>query len=191
MLSAIVVTKYAPLGGLSGYTEGVCVEGADFLCGVRNGVYSCRPCNVDQLSMFKDLQIHVNSILESRGLAARIERGPKARSAIDGRIGSSTTVALGELAEVVADEFPPQAVVREALEVVWAAPASQDAARAVARTAPEITAWLVQVASGLQASISPDTAPPRKRSRAPLFVGVVAGLAAIGLVGTAIYQRRG
>jgi hypothetical protein len=86
--------SFSPLGV---YDEGVCADGADFVCGPRGGVQSCRPCDFPQLEAFKALQNLANSLVVAFGLDASeaIAVAPNSCTggyllADDGRIGPCT-----------------------------------------------------------------------------------------------------
>lgn len=178
------------------FTEGACAAGADFLCGPRDGIFSCRPCDDPQLAAFKELQALINGALGSRGLAARIRQLPKARSAIDGRIGASTAAALGALASAIEAEFPPPPSIAGALGLAKSASSSEGTAREIAKAAPDIAAWLR--AANIVLGAEPSSPGPsagigptgRKGMGKAAAFGLLAGLVGLGFVGAGVYSSR-
>ena len=204
-----VIERYAPLGSALGadYREGVCAEGADFVCGPRpeeGGLYSCRPCNYPQLAVFKDLQAQINRIITSRKLPSSL------LLKTDGRIGSKTATSLGKVVESVgAAAFPPdlQAAAMSAMN----APYAEQTYKEIAKVSPGMRDYLKAQANadGAPKNVpappsKPDTvttgpATPEerilmpeapKRGRLGYVVGGLAVVTAVGLVAAAAYQKR-
>jgi hypothetical protein len=209
------VDWYAPLGPLAGmsgfgglgdYREGVCAEGADFICGVRNGLYACRPCGYPQLAAFENFQTQVNRIIKSRGLPSRLIL------AIDGRIGSKTTASFGKVVEALGvSGLPPD--LQPAAIAAMNAPNAEQTFKEIAKVGPGAADYLQARADAEGAPKNVPAPPakpepittgpatpvitttsvpsaPRRRSRAGYVVGGLAVLAAVGVVGAAAYQKR-
>lgn len=212
------VNIYAPLGragrrGLGAsdgdYTIGsVCGAGTDLVCNVKGWIYSCRPCDTPQLAVLKDLQDQVNRILKAKGLIT---------SSLpfldeDGRVGPKTAVAFAAAVKQAMGVATLPATLQVAAGVAGSQPGSQQAMQEIAKAAPTAQAYLRQVADMIGApheipqgpqgppsgatgpATLPDPGqvylPPPKKGNAGVVVGALAGLTAIGLVGTAVYYKR-
>lgn len=137
--------------GLGAYTEGVCAEGKDFVCGVRNGIHSCRPCKYDQLDAFRALQGEINRIIVIKGLSGLLD--------IDGRMGPRTARALAAVANATSNAMPQTSDVMTVVQACNAAPDSPATHRLLARFVPELRAYFAQVADLLGASHDYPEAP--------------------------------
>ena len=208
MLNMRTISSPALLG-FGAYEQGVCADGADYVCSSRNGEYSCRPCDYAQLAMFKELQNQINRLIMKYGLGRQI--------AVDGRIGDDTTRAAGAVYRASKGSYAPSASVRPALEAALASPDSASSMQALASVADETTPFFAAIAAAEgapptsatnpakpsadagpypqlpprvtdQGTLEPSDVPAGKRGRGGLvFLGVLAMLGAVGLVGTAHY----
>lgn len=200
------------LAGLGAYVEGPCKEGKDFICGPVNGVHSCRPCTSTQLAVFKDLQGQLNRIIKARGFKASY------LLKIDGRIGPLTAAALGAVSSVVQKTLAAPEMAGGALAAAQRRPTDPDTHRLIAIAAPEIDAWLAEVAamSGASPSVpQPPTVPsdggdgpiptpgsgteppitsspvePVKKPGAGPMLAIVGGVVGLGLIGYGIKRYR-
>lgn len=201
------------VGALAGYTEGGCATGSDFVCNVKDGLYTCRPCNFPQLSAFKQVQDLLNR------LATAFEFGRDKLSELDGRIGGVTARLVGLVGGRLTATLPPPQSVAIVVAAAKADPTAHDTFRQVASAVPELITWLSSGAAMLNAPTSYPTPPalpragstgdgpvtlpsptptpaslppPRTKAKAAgMFVGVLGVLTAIGLVATAHYSKKG
>lgn len=205
---------YAPLGpypsgfGAFGeeYQEGVCADGASYTCGLRNGVYSCRPCFTHVLLSFQELQKQINRVIVAKGLPSSLLLD------VDGRIGSKTATSLGRALQAIGADVPSD--LAEAATKAMNAPSSTGTYTAIARVAPGMGDYVRAQANAMNAPKTAPAAPAKpepvatgpatspgeevlvptpsapKRSRLGYVVGGLAVLGAIGLVATAAYQKR-
>ena len=209
MLNAIMISTYAPLGGLrglSGYTEapptGACVPN-DFRCGVRGGINSCRPCDLPQLGVFRDLQHAIDRLVSMKSLGAGLSLIDE-----DGRIGPKTARAAGAVFAAISTQVGAGADVAPALQAASAAPDSPATHRALALAAPELLAYFnkaVQVLGApqiprvnlpndqpvrdAQAPAVQPTATLKKSGMGLKIAGVAAGFLAVGLIGYAASRQ--
>lgn len=206
---------FPTLVGLYGYTEGSCAEGRDFVCNVKDGLWTCRPCDLRQLSAFKELQHTANQ------LATLFELGRDKLAETDARIGRITSTLVGLVASRLAVRLPAPASVAAAVAAAKSEPTAHETFRKIAQVVPELLSWFTAGVIALKAPLSyptpppqpragpsgeppvvipgpgtgPDTPmPPLPRSRvksAGIFVGVLGVIAAIALVSTAHYSKKG
>ena len=137
--------------GFGSYVEGVCAEGKDFVCGVRNGVHSCRPCKFDQLDAFRGLQGEINRIIALKGLPGLLD--------IDGRMGPRTARAIALVANATSNALPQGASVQKVIAACQSAPDSPDTHRLIATFVPELRTYFAQVADLLGANKDYPEAP--------------------------------
>ena len=87
--------------GVYTQTTDSCADGGDFRCGPKGGIVSCRPCDIAQLAVFKQLQRALNRLMTALRvqLPAPLRDGDgKSLVWIDGRIGPKTATATGLVA---------------------------------------------------------------------------------------------
>ncbi len=137
--------------GLGSYTEGVCAEGKDFVCGVRNGIHSCRPCALDQLDAFRGLQGELNRVVLLKGLGGLLD--------IDGRMGPRTAAAIARVAGSTANALAQSGDVMKVVQACQSAPDSPATHRLIATYVPELRSYFAQVADLLGASKDYPEAP--------------------------------
>jgi len=197
------IERWAPLGGFGAvegdYAEGVCADGADFLCGPRDGLFSCRPCTADRLVEFRAFQTQLNRLVVARGLPKSLVLD------VDGRVGVKTATTLGAVARSLGGSFPLQAQV--AVGLAMNSPSTEQTAREIAKVVPTLRKYAEQTANDLNApkSVPEPTKPvatgpgtttlppmtfPKKKVSSGVVVGVLAGITALGLVGAAAYAKR-
>jgi hypothetical protein len=199
-----------------GPVDGGCADGADFICGPRGGVFSCRPCDFPQLDSFKDLQKLANQLVVGLGMAnspAIIvgEHGCEGGDilALDGRIGPCTKSTISKIVRVTGPTLMPPT------DPILSLSQFKPDYEYIAEVTPELIAYFEQlvalsnapkdVPAPSQQPIKRVTAPgsvpkasaplPSDRFRAKprvgaMTVGIFGALAAIGLIGTGVYYYR-
>lgn len=211
---ATVERAYPQLVGAAfgGYTEGVCAEGRDFVCNVKDGLFTCRPCDYDQLAAFKNLQHLCNR------LATAFEVGRDKLAETDARIGRITATLVGLVGGRLSATLPPPASVAAAIAAAKSDPSAHETFRKIAQVVPELVTYFSQGAAIVSAPSSYPTPPPQPRAdpsgdppvvvpgpehpsarlparskvkAAGMFVGVLGVLTAVGLVAAAHYSKKG
>lgn len=200
-------------GALYGYSEGVCAEGKDFVCNVKDGLFTCRPCDFAQLEQFKRMQDLANRL----ATAFEIPRDKLAET--DARIGRITATLVGLVGGRLQATLPAPSAVLPAIAAAKAEPTSHDTFRKIALVVPELVGWFSSGAAIVNAPTSYPTPPPQPRAQpsgdppvvvpgptspspmpmpprsklkaAGMFVGALGLLTAIGLVATAHYSKKG
>src|SRR5262245_36990921 len=207
----VVERAYPTLVGLGAiiagsYTEGVCANGADFICNVKDGLYSCRPCAFEQLGQFKELQHRANR------LATKFEFGRDKLTEVDGRIATVTARLVGLVSGRLSAVLTPPLALATAIAAAKSDPTAHDTFRQISAFVPEFVQWfgagiamvdapesyptppaLPRAQPGGDGPVTvPTTTPtlpvpaPKSRMKAAgMFVGVLGVLTAIGLVATA------
>jgi hypothetical protein len=180
------------------FTEGVCAQGANFLCNTVNGLFSCRPCTSKGLADFKALQTQINRLIVAQKL-------PLAFLQVDGRIGSKTVTALGVVVKAVSPSYPIPMAGQRGILLAMSQPTSEEAAREVAKFIPTYSAYAKSAADAMGAPAKPPvaTSPPKDievvpvptppeppKRRTGLIIGSLAAVTAIGLVAAAVQIRR-
>lgn len=138
-------------GGLSSYTEGICKNGGDFVCGTRGDIHSCRPCQLAGLDNFRSLQGEINRIVQFKSLAGLLD--------IDGRMGPRTARALAAAAAATSNVITAPAAVSSVIAACAAHPDSADTHRQIAVYVPELRAYFAQIANQLGAGANYPEAP--------------------------------
>lgn len=202
---------------LGTFEQGACADGSDFTCGPRGGVFSCRPCDFTQLEAFKQLQKIANQLVVGLGMekSPAVITGLNSCEggdilAIDGRVGPCTKRTIARIIRV----FGPltMAPTNPLLDLENFKPTSEY----IASVIPELTTYFRQlvalskapkdVPAPAQQPIKGFPAPGKvplsilpgngvRELRPPVnggkvALGIMAALAAIGLVGTGVYYYR-
>lgn len=182
-----VVDRWSRLDGRFGdYAEGVCAQGANFLCGPKDGLFSCRPCTADSLKVFKDLQGQLNRLVVAKNLPRTLLLD------IDGRFGPRTMTTARAVAVVTGATIP--ASTEEGAR--WLATRAESVSKELKTAADEAGAPKtpptppkdITVTPGPDAASLP--APARGNGHAGLIIGGLALLAAGGLVASAAYAKK-
>lgn len=158
---------------LGAYAEGACAEGKDFVCGERNGVHSCRPCDFAQLEQFRGLQGELNRIMAVDDPKNNMGKWLD----IDGRMGPFTARALARVGAAVASKYPLTADVQKVVQACASAPDSTATHRLIATYVPELRAFFKGVADSENARKDYPEAPMPPESKpgggAPVQVPIV------------------
>lgn len=178
-----------------------CATGADFICGPKGGITSCRPCDFPQLNQFKRLQSQANRLVAAYNFDSRY------RLDVDARIGPLTTRTVALVGQRVIQQLGHANVpspVRQALNQASSAPEALTSYRALARVAPQIANVFELAANSVGAGDMPDPVapppvgtgpgrngngngnggiPPANGRQRKLGRGMKGALAALGLIG--------
>lgn len=208
--------------GLGAFQQGACADGADFVCkaGTQRGVtvFSCRPCDFEQLAVFRALQQKANQLVVALGMTKEpgVITGRRTCEggdilAIDERVGPCTARTISRIVRV----FGPltMAPTDPVLDLATFQPTEEY----VAHVAPELIAYLDQLialtkapktvpapvqqpiksvdAPGSVPLVTPPPLPPLPSPLQPvgggkLMLGIMAGLTAIGLTAAGVYYYR-
>jgi hypothetical protein len=197
--------------GFGAYTEGVCAEGKDYVCNVKDGLFTCRPCNFPQLAVFKQLQHLANR------LAVAFEIGSQHLAETDARLGRITATLVGKVSGPLAAKLAAPAVLASAITAARDEPTSHDTFRKIAAVVPEFVDWFSAGVGLIGAPATYPTPPPQPRAApsgdgpiklpspelpavppirsklrgAGLAVGVLGVITAIGLVAAAHFSKKG
>jgi hypothetical protein len=201
-------------GAFYGYTEGVCAEGKDFVCNVKDGLWTCRPCDFAQLSQFKQLQHMANRLATGFG----ISRDKLAET--DARIGRITATLVGLVSRKLSGMLAPPSGAMAAVAAAQEAPTDHETFRAIAKAVPELVSWFDAGIALTGAPSSYPTPPPQPRAEpsgdspitipepgrdglpplatrsrrmkmAGAAVGILGVVTAVGLVAAAHYSKKG
>lgn len=209
--------------GLGTFTEGPvdggCKSGADFICGPRGGILSCRPCDFSQLDAFKQLQKTANQLVVGLGLdkspaiivgADTCEGGDLL--AIDGRVGPCTRRTISKIVRVAGPTL------MKPTDPILGLAKFKPNSEYIAHVIPELLAYMDQLVAISKAprNVPAPAQQPIKRVTAPGSVpvvvapngktvpasartgkskygwtlGIFGALAAVGLVGTGVYYYK-
>jgi hypothetical protein len=197
-----------------GPVDGGCAQGADFICGPRGGVFSCRPCDFSQLEQFKQLQRLANQLVVGLGMAntPAVITGLNSCEggdilAIDGRVGPCTKRTLTRIVRVFGPltmaptnplldlaKFEPTAeyistVIPELLTYLGQLVALSNAPKNVPAP-PKQPIKSVDAPGKLPLPSSEPVAKPFPRRPSMVGVGIFAALAAVGLTAAGVYYYR-
>lgn len=206
--------------GLGAFDQGSCADGADFVCksGTQRGVtvFSCRPCDFAQLAVFRALQQKANQLVVALGMTKKpaLITGPRSCEggdilAVDERVGPCTARTISRIVRV----FGP--LTMAPTDPLLDLENFQVTEEYIAHSAPELITYFDQLIAltnapknvpapvqqpvkGVDAPgdipkvVLPEAlpSPAQPKNGTKIMLGLLAALAAVGLVGTGVYYYR-
>lgn len=164
--------------GLGAYEEGICKEGKDFICQVKEGLFSCQPCDFEQLSTFKELQYQVARMAYATGLSKKlaafkacVDKNLQPINCLtDGRIGGNTVLMLGAIYPLAYGKVKApdglMDVLSAATDDYTTGRARESTMRKLATVSSEMREWLRAAADAWEAPVTlppEELAPPSTR----------------------------
>lgn len=178
--------------GLGTFQQGVCASGADFICGPRGGIHSCRPCDFAQLEAFKDAQKKANQLVVSLGMSTKpaVITGERSCTggyilAIDGRVGPCTVRTIAKIVRFLGPSAMPP------ISPLLGPQKFRETYEYIAKVIPELRTYFAQLIKVTNAPKDVPAPPqqPIKRIAAPGKVPAVTAPVTVLPDGTVVRPR--